>query len=371
MPVPKLDKDELLRSEHQLGMVLDLNKCIGCQTCTVACKTLWTGDAGQEATYWMNVETRPGAGYPRGLAAPNGGWTPDGQRGVRGRLPTAEDYGTTYRFNDEDALFAPGQARFAPDVEPRWGVNWDEDKGAGVYPNTFLFYLPRLCNHCTHPACVAACPRNALYKRDQDGIVLLDQERCHGYRFCVEACPYKKIYWNHVAKVSQKCIFCYPRVDEGIATACSTQCVGQVRFVGLVDDPKSPLFALIHTWKVALPLLPGHGTQPNVYYVPPTAPEAVDADGRPTGKRRIPLSYLQQLFGDGVGPALDTLETELGKVRRGETSDLMQLLTVQRYLDLFTLPRAPNNDAWFGAFAGPGGAPHHVPAERTPSETEP
>ncbi len=366
MPVPKLNKDDLLKSEHQLGMVLDLNKCIGCQTCTVACKTLWTGQPGQTTMYWMNVETRPGAGYPRGVVAVNGGWTADGKQGVRGRLPTRGDYGTSYELDDERALFSPGEALLAPTVEPGWGVNWDEDTGAGAYPNAYLFYLPRLCNHCTHPACVSACPRNALYKRASDGIVLLDQERCHGYRFCLEACPYKKIYWNHVAKVSQKCIFCYPRIDQGIPTACSTQCVGQVRFVGLVDDPASPLYRLVHQWKVALPLSPQHGTEPNVFYVPPTAPEAVDATGRPTGKRRIPIAYLESLFGDGVSAALDTLETELGRVRRGEPSELMALLNVVRYRDLFSLPRAADNAAWFGAFSAPGSHPSSARGKTEP-----
>ncbi len=359
MPVPRLNKDDLLRSEHQLGMVMDLNKCIGCQTCTVACKTLWTGREGQEAMYWMNVETRPGQGYPRGMDAPDGGWTPDGQTGRQGHPPSPAAYGAPFDLNEDDALRSDAGARLAPTEEPQWGVNWDEDVGTGPYPATLYFYLPRLCNHCTHPACVAACPRNALYKRDADGIVLLSQERCHGYRFCVEACPYKKIYWNHAAQVSQKCIFCYPRIDAGIPTACSTQCVGQVRWVGRVDDPDGPLHALVHRWKVALPLLPQHGTQPNVFYIPPTAPEAVDIDGRPTGARRIPLAYLEGLFGEGAGPALDTLEGELGKLRRGEGSELMDLLSVTDYRDLFRLPTAPDGAGapWFGAFAGPGALP--------------
>jgi nitrate reductase beta subunit len=363
MPVPKLDKAQLLESEHQIGMVMDLNKCIGCQTCTVACKTLWTGNQGQAAMYWMNVETRPGAGYPRDILDMGGGWTPNGKQAVGGRLPSAADDGTVYHFNDEAVLFKGEQQRFQPNEEPLWGVNWDEDHGAGEFPNSYYFYVPRLCNHCTHPSCVAACPRNALYKRKQDGIVLLSQERCNGYRFCIQACPYKKIYWNHVAQVGQKCIFCYPRIDQGIPTACSTQCVGQVRFVGLVDDPKSPLYKLIHHWKVALPLLPQHGTEPNIYYIPPTSPEAVDDQGRPTGKRRVPMEYLKRLFGDEAAPALGRLEKELGKVRKGERSELMDLLNVMHYQDLFSLEQAPSNSDWFGAFSTSHALPVTVPQE--------
>lgn len=363
MPVPKLNKEELLKSEQQLGMVIDLNKCIGCQTCTVACKTEWTGHAGQSTMYWMNVETRPGSGYPRDVLSLGGGWSPDGKKAVDGRLPSAADYGTDYHFDPKKVLFEGESPRLEPTKEPQWGVNWDEDKGEGEYPNNYYFYMPRLCNHCTHPSCVSACPRNALYKRKKDGIVLLNQERCDGYRFCVQACPYKKIYWNHVAHVSQKCIFCFPRIDQGIPTACSTQCVGQVRFVGLVDDPKSPLYELIHHWKVALPLLPQHGTEPNIFYIPPTAPEAVDDRGRPTGERRIPLKYLESLFGKGTEAALQRLEEELGKVRKGESSRLMELLNVMRYQDLFSLPKKPTNGDWFGAFSAPGSLPTYVPQE--------
>ena len=59
---------------------------------------------------------------------------------------------------------------------------------------SWFFYLQRICNHCGYPACLAACPRKAIYKRPEDGIVLIDQERCRGYQECVKACPYKKTF---------------------------------------------------------------------------------------------------------------------------------------------------------------------------------
>ena len=80
---------------------------------------------------------------------------------------------------------------------------------------TTIFYLPRICNHCTNPACLEACPRKAIYKRAEDGIVVVDQERCEGYRYCMKACPYKKIYFNEIIGKSEKCIFCYPRLEKG------------------------------------------------------------------------------------------------------------------------------------------------------------
>ena len=79
------------------------------------------------------------------------------------------------------------------------------------FRNVFMFYLPRLCEHCLNPACVASCPSGALYKREEDGIVLVDQERCRGWRFCVSGCPYKKVYFNWKTGRSEKCLFCYPQ----------------------------------------------------------------------------------------------------------------------------------------------------------------
>ena len=215
---------------RQLAMVIDLNKCIGCQTCTLACKSQWTDRGGREFMYWNHVETKPGKGYPRDWEAAGGGWENDTLK--PGKLPRlVEDYGVTADFNYEAALFEPGDKPLRPLDAMQWGPNWEEDQGAGDYPNGYFFYLPRLCNHCTKPACLAACPRQAIYKREQDGMVLIDQERCRGYRYCVAACPYKKIYFNPLAGTSEKCIFCYPRVEKGVPPACAYQCVGRARHV--------------------------------------------------------------------------------------------------------------------------------------------
>ncbi|WP_337221206.1 4Fe-4S dicluster domain-containing protein, partial [Vibrio parahaemolyticus] len=86
-------------------------------------------------------------------------------------------------------------------------------------------YLPRLCEHCLNPACVATCPSGAIYKREEDGIVLIDQDKCRGWRMCITGCPYKKIYFNWKSGKSEKCIFCYPRIEAGQPTVCSETCV--------------------------------------------------------------------------------------------------------------------------------------------------
>jgi dimethylsulfide dehydrogenase subunit beta/complex iron-sulfur molybdoenzyme family reductase subunit beta len=190
-----------------------------------------------------------------------------------------------------------------PHVDPSFSPNWEEDVGENDRGENFYFYLPRICNHCTHPACLEACPRKAVYKREEDGIVLIDQERCRGYRQCVRACPYKKIYMNEVAGVSQKCIFCYPRLGKGEPNACAKQCPGRLRFVGLLGDPESPVHKLVRVHKVALPLLPGKGTGPNVYYVPVQPPRRGNSGKGLLEDPRIPWKTLTDLFGPKVKEA--------------------------------------------------------------------
>jgi dimethylsulfide dehydrogenase subunit beta/complex iron-sulfur molybdoenzyme family reductase subunit beta len=224
-----------------------------------------------------------------------------------------------------------------PNVKPTWGANWDEDEGKGEYPNSYYFYLPRLCNHCSNPGCLAACTRNAIYKRQEDGVVLVDQERCRGYRYCVTACPYKKVYFNERISKSEKCLFCYPRIEQGLPMACARQCVGRIRWVGYQDDTEGPVHQLVDKYQVALPLLADRGTKPNVFYIPPTAPPRLGTDGAPESSPRIPLDYLESLFGPRVGEVLDTLAAERARKTSGEGSELMDLLIGYRQRELFKL----------------------------------
>jgi len=329
---------------RQLAMVMDLNKCLGCQTCTMACKTQWTNRNGREYMYWNNVETQPGKGYPRNYMNLHAGWNKDGTLKT-GELPDLEkDYGSPWDYNYEEMMTGASDT-LKPDKQPTWGPNWDEEQGAGKYPNAYYFYLPRICNHCTNPACLAACPQKAIRKREEDGIVLVDLTLCRGFRLCIRSCPYKKVYFNHallnkeknIIGQSEKCIFCYPRVEKGIPPACAKQCVGRIRHVSFLEDEDGPVYKLAVKWKVALPLRADFGTIPNVFYVPPLSPPAFDKEGNPTDKPRIPDDYLEYLFGAEVKRVLETLKSETEKKSKGEKSEIMDTLIAFEHKKMFRL----------------------------------
>jgi len=292
---------EEVKPERQVAWVFDTNKCIACQTCTIACKMTWTSGRGQEYMFWNNVETKPYGGYPRAwdLAVLEkigpGRWDAEGAyRGktvfeaadgrtekVAGVLPSDMDWAYPNLGEDEIAGgTTPRGAHIAEATHPVW-----------------FFYLPRICNHCTYPACLAACPRNAIYKRKEDGVVLIDQSRCRGYRECVKACPYGKPMFRANQQTSEKCVGCYPKLEKGLQTQCVEQCIGKIRGQGFLSDPRGevredhPIDYLVHVRKLALPLYPQFGTAPNVYYIPPV---------------HVPPKYLEQMFGPGVGAAIET-----------------------------------------------------------------
>ena len=247
-------------------MMFHLDKCIGCHTCSVACKNIWTDRKGAEYMWWNNVETKPGTGYPTKWEDQDiykGGWEKDekdislrGAGKLKGllnifhnpHLPVIDDYYEPFTYKYLDLIESPAQddqptARpvsliTGKPIDIKMGPNWDDDlSGTPDYarqdPNLngltpaeqeamfqlekmAFFYLPRICNHCLNPACVASCPSGAIYKRGEDGIVLINQKVCRAWRMCVTACPYKKSYYNWSTGKSEKCILCYPAPGSGI-----------------------------------------------------------------------------------------------------------------------------------------------------------
>ena len=409
-----------MRLMAQMGMVMNLDKCIGCHTCSVTCKQAWTNRRGVEYVWFNNVETRPGQGYPRGHEDQErwrGGWELNRRGRLRLRsggrlsrmskifsnpqLPALADYYEPWTYDYDTLINAPVQADI-PVARPlslidgrpmqiEWSANWDDDLGGSSqhygkdpilqkisdnvkaeYESVYMFHLPRICEHCLNPACVASCPSGAMYKRVEDGIVLVDQDRCRGWRMCVSGCPYKKVYFNHRTGKAEKCTFCYPRIEVGQPTVCAETCVGRLRYIGLffydadavlaaasVSDPKdlleaqrqvlldpedpaviaearrsgipedwieaaqrSPVYALACKFRVALPLHPEYRTMPMVWYIPPLSPlvEALIStghDGESAGNlfgaidaMRIPIEYLAELFSAGdPGPVRGVLRT--------------------------------------------------------------
>jgi steroid C-25 hydroxylase beta subunit len=345
-----MTKERMTTARHQLAWVFDLNKCIGCQTCSVSCKVLWAQDEGTEHMWWMTVNTQPGRGTPRDWEQMGGGYGKNGKVKL-GTRPSEEEFGGGWDFNYEEVLHG-GKGR-SVSLEKvagsrTWGPNWDEDEGGGEFPNAYFFYLPRLCNHCSQPSCVEACPSGAMFKREEDGLVLRDESLCQGTEACSRACPYKKIYFNRMRNVSQHCIGCFPRLEQGVAPACVRQCPGRGAFVGFLDDANSIVSKLVNKWRVALPLHPEFGTHPNVYYVPPLAPAPLNEDGSiNTSASRIPQEYLRSLFGPEVGSALDTLKVELDRKRRGEGSEVMDALILYNWKDaLGPFTRDPSEIVW-------------------------
>jgi nitrate reductase / nitrite oxidoreductase, beta subunit len=354
-----------------MSMVFHLDKCIGCHTCSVACKNLWTDRKGAEYMWWNNVETRPGTGYPTQWENQDyyrGGWNKNG-KGLKLKLhsrlgglmnlfynpnlPDLKDYYEPFTFRYQDLFNAP-EGKDQPVAIPismingkpmdiDGGPNWDDDLGGStIYAENDVNlesvpqevrqqmqelerlvynYLPRICNHCLNPACVAACPSAAIYKRAEDGVVLVNENECKAWRMCVAACPYKKVYYNWSTGKSEKCILCFPRMETGQAPACALSCVGRIRYMGVllydadqipdaanvedkdlvaahreiildpydpevvagakangIDDDwitsaqRSPAYKFVKDWGLALPLHPEFRTMVMMYYIPPLSP---------------------------------------------------------------------------------------------------
>lgn len=433
-----------MRVMAQVGMVMNLDKCIGCHTCSVTCKQAWTNRAGTEYVWFNNVETRPGQGYPRRYEDQEkwrGGWHLNAKGKLRlrtgGRLqklltlfaspvqPTIADYYEPWTYDYQTLIDAPLGDDFpvarpkslltGKDTKVSWSANWDDNLGGATeygdldpivaklrseseeavkfsFEQTFMFYLPRICEHCLNPSCMASCPSGAIYKRSEDGIVLVDQDQCRGWRQCITGCPYKKIYFNHKSGKAEKCTLCYPRLEVGQPTICSETCVGRLRYLGIFlydadavtdaastpdekdlyeaqldllldpEDPKviaaaradgipddwidaarrSPVYALAKKYKVALPLHPEYRTMPMVWYVPPLSPivdllaeQGHDAEGYGTlfgaiEALRIPVEYLAELFTAGDTDVIDTV--------------LKRLAAMRAYMRDITLGREPNAD---------------------------
>ncbi|MFK5881053.1 MAG: 4Fe-4S dicluster domain-containing protein [Sulfurospirillum sp.] len=140
-------------------------------------------------------------------------------------------------------------------------------EGEDVHKNPTISFLPTLCNHCDNAPCVDVCPTGASFKRDEDGIVLVEPDMCIGCKACMVACPYDARYYNEEKKSVDKCTFCLPRISNGLDPACVATCVGESRNFGDLNDKDSNVSKLLRDATSIAKLKEDEGTSPNVYYV--------------------------------------------------------------------------------------------------------
>lgn len=426
-------------------MVMNLDKCIGCHTCSVTCKSTWTNREGAEYIWFNNVETKPGIGYPKrweDQETYKGGWMLNkkgklelksgsklskialGKIFFNPDMPEMKDYYEPWTYNYKHLTTAK-ESKHSPvakaesvisgkKLDIKWGPNWEDDlAGAHVtgpadpniqkieeeikfnFDQTFMMYLPRLCEHCLNPSCVASCPSGAMYKRDEDGIVLVDQDACRGWRYCMTGCPYKKVYFNWKTNKAEKCTFCFPRIEAGLPTVCSETCTGRMRYLGvllydadkvqeaasteneqdlyekqldLFLDPydedviqqaekdgitqdwieaaqNSPVYKLAIEYKLAFPLHPEYRTLPMVWYCPPLSPimnyfEGKDSIRNPDmifpaiEEMRLPVQYLANMLTAG-----DTRTVKLALQRMAMMRSYMRAKSSNKEFDLSRLDR--------------------------------
>ncbi|MBF0110996.1 MAG: 4Fe-4S dicluster domain-containing protein [Magnetococcales bacterium] len=168
---------------------------------------------------------------------------------------------------------------------PVWADHWRtkvHDREIGDGTGVQRRFIPRLCNHCDNPPCMSVCPSGATHKTEE-GVVLVETELCMGCGACAMACPYDarypatqddiekgREYYGRLHRKTpsmDKCSFCHHRLMAGGEPACVQTCVGYARIFGDLDDPESPITALVRSGK-ARPLMAHLGTRPNVYYIP-------------------------------------------------------------------------------------------------------
>ncbi|MBE4514922.1 4Fe-4S dicluster domain-containing protein [Vibrio parahaemolyticus] len=143
------------------------------------------------------------------------------------------------------------------------------------------FMLPRLCNHCDNPPCVAVCPVQATFQRE-DGIVMVDNNRCVACAYCVQACPYDARFINEDTLTADKCTFCAHRLEQGLLPACVETCVGGARVIGDLNDPSSEVRRLITKHQDNIKVLkPDEKTKPHVFYIGMDERFTSHIDGQP------------------------------------------------------------------------------------------
>ncbi len=221
-PVPGYDW-----KKHRWAYGIDATKCIGCLRCVKACKE--ENDVARDAHHFRTWVER--YVYLEGEEKPLVDSQADPQNIAASG--TEADYRFDNRYKDKKVAKS--------------------------------FFMPKMCNHCEHPACVQVCPVGATFKTE-DGVVLIDHDYCIGCRYCVQACPYGARLFIEERGVSDKCTWCYHRITKGLQPACVEVCPTHTRIFGDLNDASSPVSKFIRENPVQV-LKPESGNAPMCFYV--------------------------------------------------------------------------------------------------------
>jgi len=221
-PTPEYDW-----TKHRWAYGIDATRCIGCLRCVEACKT--ENNVAEDAHHFRTWVER--YVYLEG-----------------------EDQARVDSHADPQNIAASGS-----ESHYRFDNRYKDEKV------TKAFFVPKMCNHCTHPSCVQVCPVGATF-RTEDGVVLIDHDYCIGCRYCVQACPYGARLFIEEEGVSDKCTWCYHRITKGLQPACVEVCPTQARLFGDLNDTASPVSEFIRDNQVQV-LKPESGNGPMCFYV--------------------------------------------------------------------------------------------------------
>jgi Fe-S-cluster-containing dehydrogenase component len=212
-PAPKPAAAEYNWEEHRYAYVIDTQKCIGCGSCTRACKA----ENGVPDGFYRTWVERYVVGMEKSFVD-----SPEG--GLQGFPPLQVDFHATKSF-----------------------------------------FVPKMCNHCAATPCTQVCPVGASY-RTKDGVVLVDGKRCIGCAYCVQACPYGSRFLSPVTHTAEKCTWCYHRITKGLKPACVEVCPTGTRLFGDLKREDDPVRKILETERVAI-LQPHLLTEPQCYYL--------------------------------------------------------------------------------------------------------
>ncbi len=206
-------------TDHWYGMGIDVDKCIGCNRCVEACKT---------------------------------------ENGV----PEEPFFFRTWI--ERYSIHADGEVK-VESISTRTPEERLAEQDQPVDPEVVrTFFVPKLCNQCAHPPCVQVCPVGATFQT-KDGVVLVDEKRCIGCRYCIQACPYGARYLNPVTKTADKCTFCYHRITKGLAPACVEVCPTEARIFGDLKGRADRLVSFQRQNVISV-LKPDLNTEPKALY---------------------------------------------------------------------------------------------------------